>query len=239
MAICPAALWMPVMAHGGPLGQVSILGVVFHVTAGEGDPYNEFVNPANQVSSHFGILNGQGGTVDGRLEQYVDTKYMSWAQMAGNSTYLSVETEGLPTDPLTPAQIATFGRLMAWINKVHGVPLVITDTVGQRGLITHGDGGVAWGDHIDCPGPIRAAQRQSILAAAQSPVSPAPIVNQEEPMFVASVIGEAEDFVVWSNGTKSGIQDQATLAALLAVTKQTAPQQFPATGFIASLPPNA
>lgn len=164
MAICSFAVWRPVSAHGGVIS--SILGVVEHVTAGQGDPFNEFANPANKVSSHFGILNGQGGTVDGRLEQYVDTSLQSWAQAAGNGTYISVETEGLPTEPLTSAQVATFGRLMAWINATHGVPLVITDTVGQRGLITHGDGGQPWGGHTGCPGDIRKAQRAAILAIA-------------------------------------------------------------------------
>lgn len=170
MALCPFATQKPVSAHGGPIG--TILGVVIHVTAGEGDPFNEFANPANQVSSHFGIGNGQGGMADGALEQYVDTGNESWAQMAGNSSYISVETEGEPTDPLTPAQVATFGRLMAWLAQTHGVELVITDTPGARGFLTHGDGGAAWGNHLDCPGPQRSAQRAAILAAAQPTTTP-------------------------------------------------------------------
>jgi len=159
-----------------------VVGVVIHVTAGEGDPYNEFVNPANQVSSHFGIGNGQGGMADGLIEQYVDTGFESWAQVAGNATYISVETEGEPPDPLTPAQVASFARIMAWVNQTYKVPLAITDTPGQPGLITHGDGGVAWGNHIDCPGPLRSAQRADILARAQALVSSPPI-NQKDIMF--------------------------------------------------------
>jgi hypothetical protein len=171
MALCPFALYKPVPNHGGPIS--TILGVVIHVTAGEGDPYNEFANPANQVSSHFGILNGQGGTTDGAIEQYVDTSLTSWAEVAGNANYISVETEGEPTDPLTPAQVASFARLYQWIHSVHGVPYTITDTPGDVGFITHGDGGVAWGDHIDCPGPLRSAQRQTILnLASNQPPSP-------------------------------------------------------------------
>jgi hypothetical protein len=171
MALCPFAVQRPVSAHGGPI--VAVLGVVEHVTAGEGDPFNEFANPANQVSSHFGIGNGQGGMADGLIEQYVDTANQSWAQAAGNGTYISVETEGEPGDPLTAAQVASFGRIMAWAAQVHGVPLVITDTPGQRGLIGHGDGGQAWGGHLGCPGAARLAQRPAILAAAGAP-SPAP-----------------------------------------------------------------
>ena len=173
MALFPYAVQKPVSSHGTYMG--TVLGVVEHVTAGEGDPYYEFANPANQVSSHFGIGNGQGGMPDGLIEQYVDTAYMSWAQVAGNGNYISVETEGLPTEPLTPAQVTAFGGLMAWANVVHGVPLVIVDTPGQRGLITHGDGGAAWGGHTGCPGDLRKAQRQAILAAAgATPPPPTP-----------------------------------------------------------------
>jgi hypothetical protein len=156
----------------------TILGVVIHVTAGEGDPFNEFANPANQVSSHFGILNGQGGTVDGALEQYVDTSLESWAQVAGNKNYISVETEGEPGDPLTPAQVATFGRLMAWLKSTHGIVLTITDTPGAKGLIAHGDGGAAWGGHTGCPGDLRKAQRAAILAAAGA--GPIPLSTEED-----------------------------------------------------------
>lgn len=144
--------------------------MVIHVTAGEGDPFNEFANPANQVSSHFGIGNGQGGMGDGVVEQYVDTAYDSWAQMAGNNTYISVETEGEPTDPLTPAQVASFARVMSWCNTTHGVPLAIVDHPGDRGLITHGDGGAAWGGHLDCPGPLRTPQRAAIVLQAGPPI---------------------------------------------------------------------
>lgn len=181
--LCPFATNRPVIAHGGPIG--TILGVVIHVTDGQGDPFNEFVNEANQVSSHFGIGNGQGGMADGELEQYVDTGYESWAQMAGNRNYISVETEGVPSDPLTPAQVATFARLLAWLHQVHGIPLVVTDTPGEPGFITHGDGGVDWGDHIDCPGPYRSLQRAQIIAAAVPP-APTPPPIEEDPSMITT-----------------------------------------------------
>ena len=179
--ICPFAVQKPVAAHGGPIGPV--LGAVIHVTAGEGDPYNEFANPANQVSSHFGIGNGQGGMGDGVIEQYVDTANQSWAQMAGNANYISVETEGEPTDPLTTNQILSFARLLAWLSVGYGFALAIVDTPGQKGLITHGDGGVAWGNHIDCPGPQRTAQLESLEVTPtnhrrRGPPSPEQIIRR-------------------------------------------------------------
>jgi len=177
MALMPGVVQRPVAAHGGPMSQV--VGVVIHVTAGEGDPYNEFANPNNQVSSHFGIGNGQGGMADWLIEQYVDTAYASWAQAAGNATYISVETEGEPTDPLTPAQVASFARIMAWVNQTYKVPLVSTDFPGLAGLITHGAGGAAWGGHLGCPGDLRKAQRGAILSQAQALVTPTPPTSKE------------------------------------------------------------
>jgi hypothetical protein len=168
--LCSFATQKPVAAHGGAIGK--ILGVVEHVTAGEGDPWGEFANPANEVSSHFGIGNGQGGFADGAIEQYVDTANESWAQMAGNMSYLSVETEGEPTDPLTQNQVLSFARVLAWAHVEHGVALAIVDTPGEEGLITHGDGGVAWGNHEGCPGILRAGQRAEIVYLAALTVNP-------------------------------------------------------------------
>lgn len=170
MALMPGVTQKPVSAHGGPTGR--LIGVVIHVTAGEGDPYNEFANPANQVSSHFGIGNGQGGFGDGIIEQYVDTAFESWAQAAGNPSYISVETEGEPTDPLTNKQVLSFASIMAWAHNTYGIPLAIVDTPGQAGLITHGDGGAAWGGHTGCPGPSRSSQRAAIIYIANLIVNP-------------------------------------------------------------------
>ncbi len=205
MALCPFALQKPVSAHGGPISQV--LGVVLHVTAGTGDPFNEFANPANQVSSHFGVGNGRGGMPDGQIEQYVDTANESWAQAAGNSSYLSIETEGEPTTPLTAAQVAAVGKIMAWTNQVHRVPLTVTDTVGARGLITHGDGGAAWGGHTGCPGALRTAQRPAILAAAQAVLKPtggAPVSSSDFPNAVASILTPTGNGA-WVVGSDGGI----------------------------------
>lgn len=216
MALMPGVLQRPVSAHGGPMG--AVLGVVIHVTAGEGDPYNEFANPANQVSSHFGIGNGQGGMVDGLIEQYVDTANQSWAQAAGNANYISVETEGEPTDPLTPAQVSSFGRIMAWVHQTYKVPLTVIDTPGQQGLITHGDGGAAWGGHTGCPGPQRSAQRQAILNAAGAQPSPPPSTKEYQVM----------DSVVAPNGD---IVSHAVTTAgdYLEITRKAGQQGEPAT----------
>lgn len=159
MARMPGATWLPVQNHGGPMG--SILGVVIHVQEGNNSLQGWFNNPASQASSHFWVSKA------GALEQYVDAQVQTaWAQGAGNANYLSVETEGYTTEALTTAQISGFARIMTWAAQTYGVPLVLTNTPGARGLITHGAGGVAWGNHPGCPGTIRAGQRQQILDQA-------------------------------------------------------------------------
>lgn len=138
-----------------------MFGVVIHVQEGNNSPAGWFNNPAAPpASSHFWVSKA------GAIQQFIDTAFQAWAQGAGNYNYLSVETEGWTTEPLSVEQTAGFASIMQWAAKTYGVPLVVTDTPGARGLITHGAGGVAWGNHPGCPGTIRAAQRADILAAA-------------------------------------------------------------------------
>jgi hypothetical protein len=215
MALMPGTVQKPVSAHGGPTG--AILGVVIHVTAGEGDPYNEFANPNNKVSSHFGIGNGQGGMADGVIEQYVDTSLMAWAEVNGNANYISVETEGEPNEPLTNNQILAFASVMVWAHRTYSVPLVSVDVPGQLGFITHGDGGVSWGNHPDCPGPARSAQRAAILFIADLIVNPPPPPPQEEDMPLYATNSAGTGFVIAADlSSKTGILDGTDAGALIA-----------------------
>lgn len=141
----------------------SYLGAVLHVNAADsGDLYDWIVTGAggNPMSCHFQVLK------DGTIYQYIPTEFSSWCQADGNNDYLSIETSGLPTEPLTAEQVAAVAKIMAYVHETHGIPLVVTDTVGNRGLIAHGDGGEAWGGHAACPGDLRKAQRQEILTLA-------------------------------------------------------------------------
>lgn len=138
------------------------------------------------ASAHFGV--GK----DGQVYQWVDTDDRAWAEGAGNPYWLSVETEGQPSEPLTNAQVASVARLMQW-GQVHGpYPYAVTDSTSGRGLGVHVMGGAAWGGH-NCPGPIRAAQRSLIVQAAVggAPVpdpgpQPAPRRFEEEDVAVIS-----------------------------------------------------
>lgn len=88
---------------------------------------------------------GPGGTYahfyvgeDGTLYQYQDTAYMAQADLDGNTSTISVETwDGGTERPWTPAQVATLGRLFAWIVATHS-------TVPDRIATPDNTAGLAW-----------------------------------------------------------------------------------------------
>lgn len=157
MVICPFATWRPVVNHGGRM--TAHQGLVLHVQVGNNSCFGEFDTPANQVSSTWWV------GASGQLEQYVDADLIAWAQMSGNPTWNSVETEGFPTAPLTEAQVVTLARLYAWGHQVYGWPYHLAETPDENGFGWHGMGSEAWG-HPLCPGVIRRAQRATILTLA-------------------------------------------------------------------------
>jgi hypothetical protein len=144
-------------------------GLVLHVQVGDGSLYGWFDDPGSEVSSHWWVAK------DGRVEQYVDADTESWAQAAGNGTYNSVETEGLPDQALTADQINSLAKLYRWGHDTYGWRLALSDTVGQLGFAWHGMGGVDWGNHPDCPGDLRLSARTEILRiAAGAVITPGP-----------------------------------------------------------------
>jgi hypothetical protein len=142
-----------------------VLGLVLHVMEGTLEGSDAWfrrvpVAPDTGSSAHFGLAK------DGRLWQWVDTADKAWAQAGGNDSYVSVECEEKVGDTLTAAQLAALVRLVQWMHDRHGMPLVLANKPGDRGLGYHAMGGVAWGNH-PCPGPLIIAQRQAIIRAAQ------------------------------------------------------------------------
>lgn len=156
-------LFTPNHAMGFGNGQ----GVVFHTEAGfEAGTVDTFMNRANSVSAFFSIAQ------DGSCHQYlpVGEGYVAWSQKAGNETFRGIEDEDRthPSIPLTAAQLTAFAQIFEACSAFDGFPLQITDSPNGQGLILHSDGGFGWGDHPDCPGPVRAAQRPQIVALAMS-----------------------------------------------------------------------
>lgn len=214
MAICPFAVYRPVINHGGPV--IAHSGLVIHVQVGNGSTYGQDMNPNSQVSDTFWC--GKDGT----LEQHIDTDFEGWTQMSGNSTFAGVECEGFPNEPMTPAQISTLGKLYAWGHITHGWLLQTCDHDGV-GLTTHSfyPSGIPdpnWGNH-PCPGDIRRAQVPEILAAAKALVNPPPPPQPiphpgDEMYYVAMDPNKKQQWLLFPNGTKKWIQngDAATAA---------------------------
>lgn len=138
------------------------MGLVVHIAEGSFDGTIAWQrNPASNVSSHF--IAGR----DGRLVQMLDADVAAWTQAAGNPTWISVENEGFNTQPFTDAQIDANARIFAWIREVWpSIPPVVTNSPSVPGLGWHGMGGVAWGNHPNCPGAVNVALLPTILARA-------------------------------------------------------------------------
>ena len=173
MSWVPFARAEPVPSHSGAMSAHQ--GLVLHVQVGNGDCYGEFSVPANQASSTWWVAK------DGTLVQYVDSDMAAWTEAAGNFTWDSVETEGLPSESLTNAQILTLARLYVWGHQTYGWPLKNAETPQDTGFGWHGMGGVAWGGHFGCPGDLRKAQRAAILYVASLVLNP-PVPFKETTM---------------------------------------------------------
>lgn len=144
---------------------VEPLGLVLHVQQGNNSLAGYFANPNNGVLSHFWI------SKTGVVEQYKDGAHQSWAQMAGNATYHSVETEGFANEPLTTQQVSALADLYEWGHQTFGWALKLAEKPGDPGFAWHGMGGALWGGHTGCPGDLRKPQRADVLALLAPPTT--------------------------------------------------------------------
>lgn len=156
----------PFPTVNGSWGSGAIKGVVMHTMVGNlPGTIATFNNPANQVSSHFGIAQ------DGSVHQFgpIGKGWIAWAEVAGNDTWYSIEhaDNGNTENPLTDAQLTASAQLVEVLSRFAGFGLQVTNSVDGTGYGTHVMGGAAWGGHT-CPGPgPRAGQRQEIIDMAK------------------------------------------------------------------------
>jgi hypothetical protein len=150
-------------------------GLVLHIEQGTEAGTNEwFHNPGAGVSAHF------GNPKSGNLDQWVDTNDKAWAQGAGNATWISLENEGYSGESLTDGQISNAAALLAWLNVTESIPMQTADSPAEPGLGYHAMGGMAWGNHPNCPGQPIVDQRADIVARAQALVI-APTISGIDP----------------------------------------------------------
>lgn len=165
MARFAKATWrgpVPNENHGG-MGR-PIMGLVLHVEQGsEAGTDGWFHQAPAKASAHF------GNPLRGPLDQWVDTDDEAWAEMAGNSRWVSAEHEGYAGQPPAPtaSQVENDAQLFAWLHLTEGVPLQLSNSPATRGLGWHGMGGAAWGGHVGCPGSRILNARGRILRRAR------------------------------------------------------------------------
>lgn len=121
-----------------------------------------FRNPVSAVSAHFGV--GKDGTVI----QWVNTDDIAWHAVEANDHSIGIEHEGFSGEPLTTRQLEATAEIFGWAN--HEYP-AISDWLNTRpdtgsGLSWHGLGGIAWGNHPNCPGAPIVHQLPEILKVA-------------------------------------------------------------------------
>ena len=155
------AVWVgPTGNQSGPMTQQR--GMILHVMQGSlAGSVAWAKNPASQVSFHFGTSKA------GACQQLVDTDVTAWTQGAGNGSWVSVENEDFSGNPLNAAQVENVAQLYARGVREYGWPYRLANSPSEFGLGWHGMGGVAWGNHPDCPGQPIIDQRGLILARAE------------------------------------------------------------------------
>jgi N-acetylmuramoyl-L-alanine amidase len=165
----PAALSYnsPFPCVNGQYGSGAMMGVLMHTQVGNNPgTVSWFNNPQAQASAHFCIAQ------DGSVVQMgpIGKGWEAWHAAEANPVWYGIEhaDDGNPANPLTSEQITASAQLVECLSGFAGFPLQVSDSPSVKGYGWHGMGGVAWGDHPDCPGDVRKAQRPQIVALAMA-----------------------------------------------------------------------
>ncbi len=181
MAILQGAIVKIVARHDKP--RVGQRGFCLHIAVSNGASLFIYFNQPGNPTSHFYVRST--GNTDGMadFEQYVDTKYQAPANLQGNPTLISLETQGGVGDDLNNPWPATMAKRIAWIlaecHRIHGIPLIAmpNSLPGSMGVGYHRlgvdpwrvDGGELWSSAYGkvCPGDARIAQVPGIITLAR------------------------------------------------------------------------
>ncbi|HEY5989643.1 MAG TPA: N-acetylmuramoyl-L-alanine amidase, partial [Streptosporangiaceae bacterium] len=110
---------------GGDLARLRIKGrgICDHVAASEAASLFNYFNEPGNPCSHFYVRRS------GIIEQYVDTDWVAPANLEGNPTLLSIETQGgatestVDSEPWEPAALDALIQLHIWLQKIDGFPI--------------------------------------------------------------------------------------------------------------------
>lgn len=177
MARMPGAVWLGEHSPKRLMSRYDIVCV------------HTIVGYAPAHAAHFSVK------LDGTILQSRDTKYRSAANLDGNYRVIAIENEDAAKDiPLTPEQVVSNARILAWAHKTHGTPLQLAPNSKptSRGLAYHRQGidgnfggyrypgRVSGGEHWSetfgkvCPRDKRIAQLPEILRRAKLIAYPPP-----------------------------------------------------------------
>lgn len=179
MAIYPGAIQRIIENKRFSRGGATIQRVNLHVDAGNADSLFGYFSPAGRACSHFHVKKS------GVVEQYIDTAYKSQADLNGNSSTVSIETQGYGHEAWTAEQLAALVALWAWLRDTHGIAnKLASDSVpghSSKGLSWHRLGvpgymnpnGIKYSNARGkvCPGDARIAQIPEIFARANGQVA--------------------------------------------------------------------
>src|SRR5690625_7991238 len=122
----PGAIWRPITVNKSRWRLVP-LRVNLHVAVSEAASLHGYFNAAGRVDSHFYVRR------DGTIEQYVDTSVVAYADLEGNGSSISVETQGgvknADGEPWTADEVEALARIYAWADNTHG-------TAGKIGTVS-------------------------------------------------------------------------------------------------------
>jgi len=163
-ARCPFAVWLPISYRSDKPLRAYRNRWVLHVagysprvrSADHGLQYDFESRTTNRATCTFYV------DALGVIAQHCETNRQSWAQVAGNTTWMSVEVAGTPGSPMNERQLRSLAKLHVWM----GADDRVTNSTLGCGIGTHSMGGKAWGGH-PCPGALRAAQRATIIRYAK------------------------------------------------------------------------
>lgn len=149
MAVYPGAIFRPLTVDKSRWRLVP-LRMNLHVAVSEATSLFGYFNELrSRPDSHFYVRR------DGTVEQYVDTALVAYADLEGNGSTISVETQGgviaTQTQKWTTAQVRSLAALYAWAVRTHGIAVQIADD-SKPGKSSHG---LSW-HRLGCDGNFPA-----------------------------------------------------------------------------------
>lgn len=212
-----------------------------HVAVSEAESLYGMFSRSNNACSHFYVAK------DGTVEQYIDTAYRSGADMNGNDSTISVETQGgvrnPEGEPWTAAQVKALTALWKWARDTHKITNQLAKNTqtnanseglswhrlgvegnfaGRKGIlsISYKPGGIKFSSARGkiCPGDAKILQIPGIVEAANGSVKPVQTPKPTVPAKKPTKPAEAPSKAVQAKLKAMGLP--GTVAGVKAFQKQ-------------------